>query len=290
MVLTSIGSDQEQVPSPGLVGGVAELRHGPDLDLTDPLAGQLELRADLLEGPGFTPVQSVAQSQHLALALLEPGEQVVDRGLANAMAHLLSKDDVGAGTAAAAARGAGWSLPLSSKTGTTEAHRSSAFLGYTNNLAAAVYAYNDGPLPSELCSGPLRQCGYGNLYGGSEPARTWFAAIGPVAGNFGPTFLPPNPPEYVGGTPRGRVPNVTGLQASEATARLQRAGFKVTQLSAASSRPQGSVVFTAPSDSAMPGSTITIYVSDGRRSGSSGPTETTVEVPGVGPVIIQIPG
>ena len=178
----------------------------------------------------------------------------------------------------------------SSKTGTTEAHRSSAFLGYTNNLAAAVYAYNDGPLPSELCSGPLRQCGYGNLYGGSEPARTWFAAIGPVAGNFGPTFLPPNPPEYVGGTPRGRVPNVTGLQASEATARLQRAGFKVTQLSAASSRPQGSVVFTAPSDSAMPGSTITIYVSDGRRSGSSGPTETTVEVPGVGPVIIQIPG
>ena len=93
---------------------------------------------------------------------------------------------------------------MSGKTGTTEAHRSSAFLGYTNNLAAAVYAYNDGPLPSELCSGPLRQCGYGNLYGGSEPARTWFAAIGPVAGNFGPTFLPPNPPEYVGGTPRGR--------------------------------------------------------------------------------------
>ena len=33
----------------------------------------------------------------------------------------------------------GWSLPLSSKTGTTEAHRSSAFLGYTNNLAGATW-------------------------------------------------------------------------------------------------------------------------------------------------------
>ena len=254
----------------------------------NPIASITKIKRDrygnVIIGPDGKPAQAPVP------VAVPKCEQVVDRGLANAMAHLLSKDDVGAGTAAAAARGSGWSLPLSSKTGTTEAHRSSAFLGYTNNLAAAVYAYNDGPLPSELCSGPLRQCGYGNLYGGSEPARTWFAAIGPVAGNFGPTFLPPNPPEYVGGTPRGRVPNVTGLQASEATARLQRAGFKVTQLSAASSRPQGSVVFTAPSDSAMPGSTITIYVSDGRRSGSSGPTETTVEVPGVGPVIIQIPG
>ncbi|QKT06026.1 penicillin-binding protein [Gordonia sp. X0973] len=217
-------------------------------------------------------------------------EQVVDKNLAHAMANLLSKDDQGGGTAAAAARGSGWGLPLSSKTGTTEAHRSSAFLGFTNNLAAAVYAYNDGPTPAELCSGPLRQCGYGNLYGGSEPARTWFAAMGPVASKFGPTFLPPNPPEYMMGSPRGRVPNVTGLPASEATARLQRAGFQVTQLEASSSRPKGSVVFTAPSDSAMPGSTITIYVSDGKRSGSSGPTETTVEVPGVGPVVIQIPG
>ncbi|MFT3898861.1 MAG: transglycosylase domain-containing protein [Gordonia sp. (in: high G+C Gram-positive bacteria)] len=216
-------------------------------------------------------------------------EQVVDKGLARTMANLMSKDDVGAGTAAAAARGSGWSMPMSGKTGTTEAHRSSAFVGYTNNLAAAVYAYNDGPRPAELCSGPLRQCGYGNLYGGSEPARTWFSAMGPVADKFGPTFLPPVSWEYMQGTPRGRIPNVVGLPASEATARLQKAGFKVTQLEAPSSRPKGSVVFTAPAYTAMPGSQVTIYVSDGKKTGG-GPTETTVEVPGVGPVEIQIPG
>ncbi len=44
----------------------------------------------------------------------------------------------------------------------------------------------------------------------------------------------------------------------------------------------------------MPGSTVTIYVSNGRRAGGgdggNGPTETTVVVPGVGPVVIQLPG
>ncbi|NNG98817.1 penicillin-binding protein [Gordonia araii NBRC 100433] len=254
----------------------------------NPIAAITKVKRDrygnLIIGPDGKPAHSVVPFSSPKC------EQVVDRGLANALANAMSKDDVGAGTAAAAARGSGWSLPMSGKTGTTEAHRSSAFLGFTNQMASAVYAYNDGPRPAELCSGPLRQCGYGNLYGGSEPARTWFSAMQPVATKFGPVHLPPNASEYVSGSARGRVPGVTGLPASEATARLQRAGFKVTQLEASSSRPQGTVLFTAPSDSAMPGSTITIYVSDGKKSGSSGPTETTVEVPGVGPVVIQIPG
>ncbi|GAA3045255.1 transglycosylase/D,D-transpeptidase PonA2 [Gordonia defluvii] len=254
----------------------------------NPIASITKLKRDrygnLIIGPDGKPAQAV-------VPFATPKcEQVVDRGLANAMANAMSQDHLGAGTAAAAARGSGWTLPMSGKTGTTEAHRSSAFLGYTNNLAAAVYAYNDGPTPSELCSGPLRQCGFGNLYGGSEPARTWYTGMLPVADKFGPTFLPPNSSEFVAGSPRGRVPRVTGLPADEAKARLEQAGFKVSQLEASSSRPKGSVLFTAPSDSAMPGSTITIYVSDGKRSGSSGPTETTVEVPGVGPVVIQIPG
>ena len=67
----------------------------------------------------------------------------------------------------------------------------------------------------------------------------------------------------------------------------------MNQLEVDSSRKQGTVVFTAPSDSAMPGSTITIYVSNGRKGDNgddSGPTQTTVQVPGVGPVVIQLPG
>ena len=129
----------------------------------------------------------------------ETCEQVVPEGLANTMANALSKDDKGAGTAAGSAGSVGWDLPMSGKTGTTEAHRSSAFLGFTNTLAAANYIYDDSTEPGELCSFPLRQCGSGNLFGGNEPARTWFEAMKPIANNFGEVRLPPTDPRYVDG-------------------------------------------------------------------------------------------
>ena len=221
-------------------------------------------------------------------------ERVVEEGLANTLANAMSEDDRGAGTSAGAAGAIGWSLPTSGKTGTTEAHRSSAFLGFTNNIAGAAYVYSDGPNPEGICTSPLRACYDGNLYGGMEPARTWYQAMLPIANKFGPTQLPPQDPRYVSGNDRGRIPQVTGLTASAATSRLQSAGFKVNQLEVDSAREQGTVVFTAPSDSALPGSTITIYVSNGKKSDSGGngdnPTETTVQVPGVGPVVIQLPG
>ena len=219
-------------------------------------------------------------------------EQVVDPGLANTLAVAMSEDDKGAGTSAQAARSAGWNLPMSGKTGTTEAHRSAAFLGFTNRLAAASYVYNDGPTPAGICTSPLRQCYDGDVYGGFEPARTWFAAMNPIANRFGPVSLPPTDPSYVAGSDRGRIPQVAGLPASQATSRLQEAGFKVTELEVDSTRPKGTVVFTAPSDSAMPGSTIAVYVSNGRgkKTGQGGgSTEKTVEVPGVGPVVIEVP-
>ncbi|ORM26818.1 transglycosylase domain-containing protein [Williamsia sp. 1135] len=220
-------------------------------------------------------------------------EKAVEPGLADTLANALSQDDRGSGTAANAASSSGWSLPLASKTGTTEAHRSSAFLGFTNNLAASTYVYNDSPTPSELCSSPLTQCGYGNLYGGNEPARTWFNAILPIANNFGPTALPPNDPTYVSGVGGKAVPSVAGMSADEATKRLEGEGFKVSRLDTDSGQSAGTVVFTAPEDTAIPGSTVTIYVSTGQtqlptRTRAPSPP-TTITVPGVGPIVIPVP-
>ena len=143
-------------------------------------------------------------------------------GLANTLANAMSKDDTGAGTAAGRPARSGWDLPMSGKTGTTEAHRSSAFLGFTNTLAAANYIYDDSTTPGELCSFPLRQCGYGNLFGGNEPARTWFTAMKPIANNFGEVRLPPTDPRFVDGAPGSRVPSVSGLSQDTARQRLQR--------------------------------------------------------------------
>ncbi|PHV67995.1 penicillin-binding protein [Williamsia muralis] len=220
-------------------------------------------------------------------------EKVVEPGLADTLANAMSQDDRGSGTAAGAAGSTGWNLPMAGKTGTTEAHRSSAFVGFTNNLAAATYTYNDSPTPSELCSNPLRQCGYGTLYGGSEPARTWFTAMLPIANNFGPTALPPNDPTYVAGVGGKAVPSVAGMTADEATKRIEQAGFRVARLDTDSAQAVGTVVFTAPEDTAIPGSTVTIYVSTGQSSQL--PTRrasppTTITVPGVGPIVIPVPG
>ena len=148
-------------------------------------------------------------------------------GLANTLANALSKDDQGAGTAAGSAGSVGWDLPMSGKTGTTEAHRSSAFLGFTNTLAAANYIYDDSTEPGELCSFPLRQCGSGDLFGGNEPARTWFTAMKPIANNFGEVRLPPTDPRFVDGAPGSRVPSVSGMTQDLARQRLKEAGFQV---------------------------------------------------------------
>ncbi|WP_167096612.1 transglycosylase/D,D-transpeptidase PonA2 [Mycobacterium sp. DL592] len=191
-------------------------------------------------------------------------EQVVPPGLANTMANALSKDATG-GTAASSAGSVGWSLPISGKTGTTESHRSSGFLGFTNQYAAANYIFDDSPKPGGLCSWPLRKCGYGNLYGGNEPARTWFTAMKPIAEDFGPISLPPNDPRYVDGGPGSEVPSITGLSLDAAKKRLRDAGFQVSDLPTPinSYLSKGSIVGTTPKGKTIPGSIITINTSNG---------------------------
>ena len=84
----------------------------------------------------------------------ETCEQVVPEGLANTLANAMSKDDTGRRHRGGAAGSVGWNLPMSGKTGTTEASRSAGFLGFTNQYAAANYIYDDSTAPGALCSLP----------------------------------------------------------------------------------------------------------------------------------------
>ncbi len=224
----------------------------------------------------------------------ETCEQVVPEGLANTLANALGKDDTGAGTAAGAAGSVGWNLPMSGKTGTTESNRSSAFLGFTNAFAASNYIYDDSTTPSELCSFPLRQCGSGNLFGGNEPARTWFTAMKPITPDN--VVLPPTDPRYVEGGPGSRVPSVGGMNLDLARQRLKEAGFQVADQpsSVNSTSPAGSVVGTSPSGQTIPGSIITILTSNGIAPAPPPPPVGLPPIPGlpapVGETVIQIPG
>ncbi len=227
----------------------------------------------------------------------EACDQVVPEGLANTLANAMSKDST-SGTAAGAAGGAGWSLPMSGKTGTTEAHRSSGFVGFTSHYAAANYIYDDSPNPTDLCSSPLRHCGSGDLYGGYEPARTWFTAMKPIATNFGDVKLPPTDPRYVEGSAASRVPSVAGLDVDAARQRIKEAGFQVADQtnSVNSSAKLGEVVGTSPSGQTIPGSIVTIQVSNGIPPPPPPPPEgapvpvgsQVVEIPGLPPITIPL--
>lgn len=192
-------------------------------------------------------------------------EQAVDAGVAHAMAQALSADTVD-GTAEDAARAYGWDGPVAAKTGTTESNQSAAFLGFTAGLAAAVYAYNDSPTVTELCTSPLRQCGSGDLYGGREPARTWFSAVSPIIEDHGGKTLPEMAPEYGAGTAKASLPPVEGMQEADARKTLEDAGYKVDSVTASQTgRPRGTVTGVRVPGLLLEGGTVTLEVSDGSR-------------------------
>ncbi|WP_029113246.1 transglycosylase/D,D-transpeptidase PonA2 [Mycobacterium sp. URHB0044] len=233
----------------------------------------------------------------------QPCDQAVPTGLANTFANALSKDASSPGTAAGAAASVGWDLPMSGKTGTTESHRSAGFVGFTNHYAGAVYVFDDSSSPGGICSFPLRKCYDGDLFGGSEPARTWFEAMKPIATDFGDVRLPPTDPRYVEGAPGGRVPTVSGLKLDAARQRLLDAGFRVADQATPvnSGAPYGYVVGTTPTGQTMPGSIITINISNGTPPppppppepppGASPPFGTTVvEIPGLPPITVPLLG
>jgi membrane peptidoglycan carboxypeptidase len=233
----------------------------------------------------------------------QPCDQAVPEGLANTFANALSKDTSSPGTAAGAAASVGWDLPMSGKTGTTESHRSAGFVGFTNRYAGAVYVFDDSSRPGGICSFPLRKCYDGDLYGGSEPARTWFEAMKPIGGDFGDVRLPPTDPRYVEGAPGGRVPTVSGLKLDAARQRLRDAGFRVADQATPvnSGAPYGYVVGTTPTGQTMPGSIITINISNGTPPPPPPPPDpppgapppfgtTVVEIPGLPPITVPLLG
>lgn len=164
----------------------------------------------------------------------------------------------------------------------------------TNRYAAANYIYDDSSSPTDLCSGPLRHCGSGDLYGGNEPSRTWFAAMKPIANNFGEVQLPPTDPRYVDGAPGSRVPSVAGLDVDAARQRLKDAGFQVADQtnSVNSSAKYGEVVGTSPSGQTIPGSIVTIQISNGIPPAPPPPPlpEDGGPPPPVGSQVVEIPG
>ncbi|RJQ74134.1 PASTA domain-containing protein [Pseudonocardiaceae bacterium YIM PH 21723] len=212
-----------------------------------------------------TPILSITDRDGKPISISEqPCEQAVSEGLANTLITGLSQDDQPGGTAAAAAKNANWTRPMAGKSGTTETHQSSAFVGGTPQYVASVETWADGRNPTGVCVGPpVRVCGGGDIYGGTVPAATWFSAMNAIHAGLPPSPLPPTDPRYVDGGSSVQVPDVVGLGENDAKAKLEGAGYKVKSAVQNNVQPRGTVVNQTPRGTALPGETITIYVSSG---------------------------
>jgi hypothetical protein len=118
----------------------------------------------------------------------------------------------------------------------------------------------------------------------------------PIANNFGEVKLPPTDPRYVDGAPGSKVPSVSGMSQDLARQRIREAGFQVADQanSVNSASSAGTVVGTSPAGQTVPGSIITIQVSNGIPPPPPPPPAGLPPIPGLPPIagstVVEIPG
>ncbi|TRX50831.1 PASTA domain-containing protein [Corynebacterium guaraldiae] len=222
------------------------------------------------------PIEEVTDSHGNEVYLKHtPCERAVDKEVAKALENNMTADTE-KGTASDSARAAGFSGQAAAKTGTTESNQSSAFLGFNSAVAAAPYIYNDGTTTSPLCTGPVRQCPSGNLFGGKEPAATFYTMAARVPEAQKGT-VPDYDRTYDSGKVSPLIDGVKGKSESQARSTLEKAGYKVrTTEVPAPGVGYGKVVrvITGPSG-AKKGAEVTLQLSDGSASDSSDSASTS---------------
>ena len=208
------------------------------------------------------PISSVQDRTGQEVFLERPEcENVLDADLADSLASAMTADTE-YGTAAGAASATGFSGTAAAKTGTTESNQSSAFLGFNSEVAMAPYIYNDGTNTTPLCTSPVRQCSSGSLYGGLEPARTFYQAVQRMP-RAAAGYVPAANALYGAGTSATLFNQVIGLSADSARVMLEDAGYSVadTRRGDGAGMPDGAVSQV----SMVPGGAkeVVLLVSDG---------------------------
>lgn len=209
-----------------------------------------------------SPIEQVLDRDGREVFIEKPAcEQAVAPEIAHALAGGMSADTV-KGTAKDAAAAVGWNSPMAAKTGTTESHQSAAFLGFNDRFAAATYIYNDGTTISPLCTAPVRQCPDGSLFGGFEPARTWFSAASHL--NAGAGALPAYDPRFNQGRSATFGNEFIGRKFEDVKKDLEKQNFNVLQqMVAGNGVPRGTVMRVVVEAPIRKGATVVVHVSDG---------------------------
>lgn len=215
-----------------------------------------------------TPIASITTSDNKPVKIPATAcKQVIKPDIADGVNQLLEgplRDSRGT------ARGS-WneSRPAAGKTGTTNKHNQSWFVGYTPQRVASVWV---GNIKVSNASGRFttlnHKCfgSYGcraSVFGGTIAGPVW-GNIMEAATDGLPVVQFTSPSESVRNGNYIRVPDVSGNSISTATNKLENAGFSVNVGSRVdSSIDSGRVAYTSPDSRAMKGSTVTLLISSG---------------------------
>jgi membrane peptidoglycan carboxypeptidase len=193
--------------------------------------------------------------------------QAIEQKVADGMTQLL-EGVMQFGTGARVAM----SRPSAGKTGTTDSRYNVWFIGYTPELATAVWAGNPSPpsggypLVNRLIGGRF----YGNVCGGCLPGPIWRQTMTDALAGTPASSFATAPSDVVNGAPKA-VPSLTGQSVRSARASLRAAGFVPIVANRGvfvDFAPAGTVAYTSPGSgaNAYQGQTITVYVSAGPQS------------------------
>jgi len=158
--------------------------------------------------------------------------------------------------------------PAAGKTGTTDDNAAVWFVGYTPQLATAVWVgdprgSSKHPLKNVTINGRY----YSQLYGGTFAGPIWHAVMkAALAGTPKTAFTRPDPGGGVNGV-RTTVPAVANLDSGDALRQLERLGLvgDIDPTARASSLPAGTVLSSYPAAGAhvRSGDTVRLVVSSG---------------------------
>ncbi len=220
-------------------------------------------------------ITSITTSDKKAIKVPGPQcKQVIPADVANGATELLM------GTLEFGTAKGNWdvnSRPAAGKTGTTEKHNQSWFVGYTKQLASAVWIGNVKVATKRGNYYTLNGKCFGSygcisqVFGGTVSAPVWSKMMRAASkGMPVKDFTAPSSKLRNGNLVP--LPGVIGASVSRAQNRLSNAGFdSFVAGTVASSSPAGTIAYTNPSGSAFPGSKIALYVSTGGGSFQQSP-------------------
>ena len=220
-------------------------------------------------------ITSITTSDKKAIKVPGPQcKQVIPADVANGATELL-KGTLEFGTAKGF-----WdvsSRPAAGKTGTTNKHNQSWFVGYTKQLASAVWIGNVKVATKRGNYYTLNGKCFGSygcisqVFGGTVSAPVWSKMMRAASKGM-PVKDFPAPSSKIRNGDLVPLPDVIGASVARAQNRLSNAGFdSFVAGNVASSSPAGTIAYTNPSGSAFPGSKIALYISTGGGSFQQAP-------------------